>query len=62
MAEVFGRTRGCFRCGPGGHKDQEGEEIPNIVVAYDLSVVNTFFAKLDFQLITFSNGHQTQVG
>jgi hypothetical protein len=37
-------------------QNQEGEEILNFTVAYDLIVANTFFRKKKFHLITFNSG------
>jgi hypothetical protein len=38
-----------------GSRNQEGEGILNFTLAYDLSVVNTFFRKRVSHLVTFSN-------
>jgi hypothetical protein len=36
--------------------NQEGEDILNFAIAYDLMVANTFFRKKKSHLITFSSG------
>jgi hypothetical protein len=36
--------------------NQEGEDILNFAIAYDLMVANTFFRKKKLHLITFNNG------
>jgi hypothetical protein len=35
-------------------QNQEGEEILNFAIAYDLMVTNTFFRKKKYHLITFN--------
>jgi hypothetical protein len=45
-----------------GELNQEGEDILNFVIAYDLMVANTFFRKKKSHLITFSSGqHSSQI-
>jgi hypothetical protein len=38
-------------------RNQEGEEILDFVVAYDLMIANTFVRKRESHLVTFSSGH-----
>ncbi|KAJ1279057.1 hypothetical protein BS78_04G125900, partial [Paspalum vaginatum] len=38
-------------------RNQEGEEIFDFAVAYDLMIANTFFRKRESHLVTFSCGH-----
>jgi hypothetical protein len=40
-----------------GSRNQEGEDILDFVVAYNLVIANTFFRKRDSHLVTFSSGH-----
>jgi hypothetical protein len=43
-------------------QNQEGEEILNFDIAYDLMVANTFFRKKKSHLITFNSGqHSSQI-
>jgi hypothetical protein len=49
----FERVHGDFKY---EERNQEGEEILNFAVAYDIMVVNTFFRKKKSHLITFNNG------
>ncbi|KAJ1279118.1 hypothetical protein BS78_04G131400, partial [Paspalum vaginatum] len=42
-----------------GSRNQEGEEILDFAVAYDLMIANTFFRKRESHLVTFSSGHHT---
>jgi hypothetical protein len=43
-------------------QNQEGENILNFAIAYDLMVANTFFRKKKSHLTTFSNGqHSSQI-
>jgi hypothetical protein len=49
----FERVHGGFGY---GEKNQEGEDILNFAVAYDLMVANTFLRKKKSHLITFSSG------
>jgi hypothetical protein len=45
-----------------GEQNQEGEDILNFAIAYDLMVANTFFRKKKSHLITFSGGqHSSQI-
>jgi hypothetical protein len=45
-----------------GSRNQEGEDILNFVLAYDLIVANTLFRKRDSHLVTFSSGqHCSQI-
>lgn len=39
-----------------GDRNQEGENILNFALAYDLMIVNTFFKKRQSHLVTFSSG------
>jgi hypothetical protein len=61
-----GTVRVGFERVPGGfgygEQNQEGEDILNFVIAYDLIVANTFFRKKKSHLITFSSGqHSSQI-
>jgi hypothetical protein len=40
-----------------GSRNQEGENVLDFVVAYNLVITNTFFRKRDSHLVTFSSGH-----
>jgi hypothetical protein len=42
-----------------GEQNQEGEDILNFTIAYDLMVANTFFRKKKSHLITFSSGQHS---
>ncbi|PWZ13495.1 Craniofacial development protein 2 [Zea mays] len=42
-----------------GTRNQEGEEILNFALAYDMFIANTFFKKRQFHLVTFSSGQHT---
>ena len=42
-----------------GSKNQEGEDILDFDVAYNLVIANTFFRKRDSHLVTFSSGHRS---
>jgi hypothetical protein len=42
-----------------GTKNQEGEEILNFALAYDMFIANTFFRKRKSHLVTFSSGQHT---
>ncbi|AQL05851.1 Retrovirus-related Pol polyprotein LINE-1 [Zea mays] len=42
-----------------GTRNQEGEEILNFALAYDMFIANTFFKKRQSHLVTFSSGHHT---
>jgi hypothetical protein len=45
-----------------GEQNQEGKDILNFAIPYDLMVVNTFFRKKKSHLITFSSGqHSSQI-
>jgi hypothetical protein len=45
-----------------GEENQEGEDILNFTIPYDLMVANTFFRKKKSHLITFSSGqHSSQI-
>lgn len=45
-----------------GDRNQEGEEILNLAVAYDLMLANTFFRKRQSHIVTFSSGqHSSQI-
>jgi hypothetical protein len=62
----IGFTRVCFDGVHGGFGygsiNQEGEDILNFVLAYDLSVTNTLFRKRVSHLVTFSSGqHCSQI-
>jgi hypothetical protein len=61
-----GTVRGGFESVHGGFgygkHHQEGEDILNFAIAYDLMVANTFFRKKKSHLITFSSGqHSSQI-
>ncbi|ONM06836.1 Retrovirus-related Pol polyprotein LINE-1 [Zea mays] len=42
-----------------GTRNQEGEEILNFALAYDMFIANTFFKKRQSHLVTFSSGQHT---
>ena len=42
-----------------GSKNQQGVDILEFVVAYNLVIANTFFRKRDYHLVTFSSGHRS---
>jgi hypothetical protein len=42
-----------------GTRNQEGEEILNFALAYDMFIANTFFRKRTSHLMTFSSGQHT---
>ncbi|PWZ22060.1 Craniofacial development protein 2 [Zea mays] len=42
-----------------GSSNQEGEDILDFVVVYNLVIANTFFRKRDSHLVTFSSGHRS---
>jgi hypothetical protein len=50
---MLAQLDGGFGC---GEQNQEGEEILNFDVAYDLMVANTSFRKKKSHLITFNSG------
>jgi hypothetical protein len=56
-------VRGGFERVHGGfeydEQNQEGEDILNFAIAYDLMVVNTFFRKKKSHLITFNSGQHS---
>jgi hypothetical protein len=55
----FERVNGGFRY---GEQNQEGEDILNFAIAYDLMVTNTFFRMKKSHLINFSSGqHSSQI-
>ena len=57
--EGFERVHGGFGY---GEQNQEGEDILNFAIAYNLMVANTFFRKKKLHLITFSSGqHSSQI-
>ena len=39
-----------------GSRNQEGEEVLDFKVAFDLMIANTFFKKRESHLVTFSSG------
>ena len=39
-----------------GSRNQEGEEVLDFVLAFDLMIANTFFRKRQSHLVTFSSG------
>ncbi|XP_061359419.1 uncharacterized protein LOC133303515 [Gastrolobium bilobum] len=50
----FDRIHGGFGYGT---RNETGEDILNVALAYDLMLVNTFFQKRESHLITFHSGH-----
>jgi hypothetical protein len=56
VREGFERVHGGFGY---GEQNQEGEDILNFAIAYDLIVANTFFRKKKSHLITFSSGQHS---
>ena len=45
-----------------GSRNQEGEEVLEFAVAFDLMIANTFFRKRESHLVTFSRGqHSSQI-
>ena len=45
-----------------GSRNQEGEEVLDFAVAFDLMIANTFFRKRESHLVTFSSGqHCSQI-
>ena len=45
-----------------GSRNQEGEEVLDFAVAFDLMIANTFFRKRESHLVTFSSGqHSSQI-
>ena len=43
-----------------GEKSDEGERVTDLAIAFDLSIVNTFFEKSK-HLVTLSGGRQNQI-
>ena len=55
----FERVHGGFGY---GSRSQEGEDILNFALAYDLLIANTFFSKRESHLVTFRSGqHLSQI-
>jgi hypothetical protein len=52
----FERVHGGFEY---GEQNQEGEDILNFAIAYNLMVANTFFRKKKSHLVTFSSGQHS---
>ena len=45
-----------------GEKNEEGESVTDFAMAFDLSIVNTFFEKRPNHLVTFkSGGRESQI-
>ena len=45
-----------------GSRSQEGEEVLNFTLAYDLLIANTLFRKRESHLVTFRSGqHSSQI-
>jgi hypothetical protein len=45
-----------------GSRNQEGEDVLNFVLAYDLLIANTLFRKRESHLVTFRSGqHSSQI-
>ena len=45
-----------------GSRNQEGEEVLDFAVAFNLMIANTFFRKRESHLVTFSSGqHSNQI-
>jgi hypothetical protein len=45
-----------------GSRNQEGEDVLNFVLAYDLLIANTLFRKRETHLVTFRSGqHSSQI-
>ena len=42
-----------------GSRNQEGEEVLDFAVAFDLMIANTFFRKRESHLVTFSSGQHS---
>ena len=42
-----------------GNRNQEGEEVLDFAVAFDLMIANTFFRKRESNLVTFSSGQHS---
>ena len=46
-----------------GSRNQEGEEVLDFAIAFDLMIANTFFRKRQSHLVTFSSGqYSSQIG
>ena len=61
-----GATNAGFEAAHGGFgygsRNQEGEEVLDFAIAFDLMVANTFFRKRQSHLVTFSSGqHSSQI-
>jgi hypothetical protein len=55
----FERVHGGFRY---GSRNQEGEDVLNFALAYDLLIANTLFRKRESHLVTFRSGqHSSQI-
>jgi hypothetical protein len=62
LAQLEGGLRGYMGGFGYDEQNQEGEDILNFVIAYDLMVANTFFRKKKSHLIIFSDGqHSSQI-
>jgi hypothetical protein len=62
LAQLEGGLRGYMGVLDIDEQNQEGEDILNFAIAYDLMVANTFFRKRKSHLITFSSGqHLSQI-
>ena len=45
-----------------GEKNEEGERVTDFAMAFDLSIVNTFFEKITNHLVTYkSGGRESQI-
>ena len=42
-----------------GSRNQEGEEVLDFAIAFDLMIANTFFRKRQSHLVTFSSGQDS---
>jgi hypothetical protein len=57
-----GSTNAGYELAHGGFEygsRNQGEDILDFVVAYNLGIANTFFKKRDSHLVTFSGGHRS---
>ena len=52
----FERVHGGFEY---GSRNQEGEDVLNFALAYDLLLANTFFRKRESHLVTFHSGQHS---
>ena len=52
----FERVHGSFGY---GSRSQEGEEVLNFALAYDLLIANTLFRKMESHLVTFHSGQHS---